>query len=593
MMLFTTLSVSASRALSLPVSVTQPDGTTITITLCGDVHFAWIMLADGTLVEERDKAYYVATIDAQGNLQASDQLAHEQGQRTLREQLLCKEQRQYRDVFFERGNDIRQAGRRAQVTSTGYLPHKDSPKCLVILVNFSDKSFVSDDPKAQFEQYFNGDTQQNLGHNEQKNILGVKKYFEQSSQGKFSPQFDIVGPYTLPQTVAYYGKNSGSSKDVNFGQFCTDAIGLADAEVDFRDYDNNNDGHAELVCVIYAGSGESVSGNPANTIWPKCSGRNISTKDDGVVVNYINCSPELYFSDSGDINGIGLFCHEFSHGMGLPDLYATVTAAQIDNQSPEFWDLMDYGEYGGNGYAPVPYTAWEQEAMGWIEIEQLSQSQKDIEMNPLVRGGKAYKFGNGANAEEWIIIENMQQRNNAGGILGSSYGHGLLAMHVAYAKSTVAMGDNPNNTPGTPRVCIVPADGLVINGYRFVTKGSDGEYHPTTTQPYTQPEYVASLRADPFPGTNDVTMLSAEMELPNSKFYNGTATLACKLENIREDETTGVVTFDFNDGTTTAITSLEAVQADNAYYTLDGRRMQGSPTRSGLYIHKGKLFVNR
>ena len=541
MMISVVTAVHASRAFSEPVTVQQPDGTMLTITLYGDEYMSWVTMTDGVLVMETGQGYCVAAINDKGELSATELLAHNPGLRGISEQQACQQQAQRHSLFFERAGHIQQDARRAQVRNAKYFPHTGSPRCLVILANFSNNHFSSENPVAQFEQYFNGETQENLGHHESKNVVGVRKYYEKSSQAKFTPQFDIVGPVTLPQTMEYYGGNTGgASTDANFSTFCKHAIAAVDSLVNFSDYDNSGDGKAELVCVIYAGYGESISGNPANTLWPKCGIQNISTQD-GIVVSYMNCSPELFRpSNTTDINGIGLFCHEFSHGMGLPDLYPTNTSARINNQTPEFWDLMDYGEYANNGYAPVPYTAWEQEAMGWTEIEELTESRKGIELIPLVKGGKAYKFGNGANSEEWIIVENVQARDDNNKTPGFRYGHGLLAWHIAYASNSVNQSDYPNNTPNKPRVSIVPADGLVINGYQF-----------GTGKPYTQAQYIASLEGDPFPGTSNVLMLTANQNLPNYKYYNGEATPKASLQNIRE--VGGIITFDYNSGTSATV----------------------------------------
>ena len=574
----------AGPAFRQPYTVTQPDGTQLELMLNGDEHMAWLSTTDGTLIVEREKAYYVAAVTDDGVLKASEVLAHQREQRDAAEQLICEAQRMRSPLFFKTADQVMTAQRRAQVTNESYFPHSGSPRCLVILANFKDRQFVSADPVTQFTQYFMGETQENLGQAEHKNFVSVRKYFEQSSHGQFTPQFDVVGPVTLPQTLEYYGKNTGNpGTDANFYQFCKDAIAAADSTVNFGLYDNNYNGVVELACIIYAGYGESMSGNPAETLWPKCGNISVQTND-GLKVGYCNCSPELMVNRSGnetDINGIGLFCHEFSHGLGLPDLYPTNTNARINNQTPEFFDLMDYGEYAWNGYSPVPYTAWEQEAMGWIEIEKLEQSKTNIQLKPLLQGGKAYKFGNGANSEEWIILENVQTRNATTKTLGFRYGHGLLAWHVAYSKNTVAMSDNPNNVAGAPRVSIIPADGLVINGYQF----GDGK-------PYTQNEYLASLEGDPFPGTGNVTTLKAEQGLPNYTFYNGEATPVFQLKNIREADD-GTITFDFDDGTPTAIQTIEQSAAAETYYTLDGRRIEGKPVRSGLYIHNGKTSVVR
>ena len=595
----TAATMKAARALSEPFTAVQPDGTQLVVTLYGDEHVSWLTTSDGVLVVEKNNAYYVAAVSDNGVLTATTLLAHQPQGRSSQEQQLCQQQR--RSLFFEQAERTMQKVHRAQVTNTQYFPHKDSPKCLVILANFSDNQFASEDPHAQFEQYFNGETQVNLGHNEQNNLVSVREYYNQSSLGQYVPDFTVVGPVTLPETLDYYGADeyvdaegkTHSDRDHNFTQFCKDAVAAVDDQINFKDFDNSDDGKVELVCIIYAGYGQSVGGNPANTIWPKCGYRGIQTQD-GVTVSFFNCSPELYrLSKGNDINGIGLFCHEFSHGMGLPDLYATVNAAKLDNQTPEFWDLMDYGEYASNGYAPVPYSAWEQIAMGWIEAEELTESKNGIELTPVLKGGKAYKFGNGANAEEFMLIENHQPTDATNRKLGSYRGHGLLVWHIGYTSNTVNMTDYPNNTPNVPKVCIVPADGLVINGYRFVGKSDDGQYHPTADKPWTQAEYLGSLQGDPFPGTKGVTTLTAEQALPNYQFYAGEATPVFQLLNITEDTTTGVVTFDFSDGSPSGIADVKshADATKGTCFDLQGRRINGTPTQHGLYVVGGRKVV--
>ena len=584
MFLGTMCSMQASRALSEPFTVSQPDGKTLTIKLYGDEQLSWLTTSDNILVVETPKGYFVAAVAADGHLVASPYLAHQPAARPAEEQLACRQQQQRRSLFFDRVGRTWDTARRAQVTGQSYFPHMGSPKCLVILVNFQDVKFQSDDPYAQFDQYLNGEVQLDLGHNEQKNVTSVRRYFELSSHGLFTPQFDLVGPVTLPQTLEYYGADSGDNKDVHFNDFCKDAIAAVDTLVDFRQYDNTGDGRAELVCIVFAGYGQNVSGNASNTIWAKCGYRGIAT-DDGVSVGFLNCSAELFRVSTGtNINGHGVFCHEFSHGMGLPDLYVTISSAQVNNQSPEFFDLMDYGEYAKNGYAPVPYSAWEQEAMGWIEIKQLTEARDSIVLKPLIQGGKAYKFGNGANSEEWMMIENVQPYDLAHHIPGFPYGHGLLVWHIAYASSQVTMGDYPNNTANHPRVSVVPASGQLINGYLF-----------GPGQPYSQAEYLESLRAAPFPGTCGVTMLSAEQQLPNYLFYNGDESPVFKLFRIAEDSL-GVVTFSFDDGLGTALPAVRDVASDavsRAYYSLDGRLVGYDPRQlhSGLYIRNGKKVV--
>ena len=602
MSLLATVGSFAARALSLPFEVAQPDGTELTLILNGDEHMSWLTTTDGVMLVESNKSYYVASITDDGVLKATKQLAHNTNLRAASEQQLCRQQQARHRLFYNKADQQLQAARRAQVaTDGGYCLHEGSPRVLVILANFSDVKFVTENPQETFNNLCNAET---LPKYDQQfnNLCSLRRYFQKSSGGKFTPQLDVVGPIDLPQTMVYYGGSAeDSSTDANFDQFCKDAIAAVDGTVDFNLYDNDGDGKAELVCVIFAGYGQNITGNNKDTIWPKCGRQNIATGDNytkdtskKVVVNFMNCGAELFHITYGNTLGaLGTFIHEFSHGMGLPDLYATVTSAQINNQTPEYWDLMDYGEHANNGYAPVPYTAWEQEAMGWIEVEKLENTQNVTEMLPLVKGGKAYKFGNGANENEWIYLENVQPRDNDNQIPGFAYGHGLLATHIAYASSKVNMYDYPNNTADKPRVCVVPADGLVINGYL-----NDGGY--------TLDQYKASLKTDPFPSTYKkdestvtVTALTADMGLPNYKFYKGEPTPKQSLTNITESE--GAISFTFNDGETTAISEKGKVKSEKlapaAVYDLSGRKINSqfsiinSQLPKGLYIMNGRKVV--
>jgi hypothetical protein len=152
------------------------------------------------------------------------------------------------------------------------------------------------------------------------------------------------------------------------------------------------------------------------------------------------------------------------------------------------------------------------------------------------------------------------------------------------------MGDYPNNTANKPRVTVVPADGLIINGYRFVSSGN-----PTPEKPYTKEQYQNSLRLDTFSGSSEVTTLNASMELPNFKFYNGDATPIQSLTSIVEDEQSKEISFTFNDGGATAISEMrnEDLGIKNTeLYNLNGQRVM-KPTERGIYIQNGKKIMVR
>ena len=115
----------------------------------------------------------------------------------------------------------------------------------------------------------------------------------------------------------------------------------------------------------------------------------------------------------------------------------------VNIQGMESWDIMDYGLYNYNGFAPILYTAWEQEVMGWTTIEPITDKGQLSNITPLEEGGKSYKIANPDNDREYIVLENIQQR----GLNQHARGHGLLVYHVAYPYTTVNMVDTPPQHP--------------------------------------------------------------------------------------------------------------------------------------------------
>ena len=577
----------AAPALPLTCQVVQADGTLLTILHHGDEHCHWTTTADGTLLVASGRGFYVASISDDGQLTATPQLAHEPRLREAAELTAIRQQHDRHHIFEEHAIQEATAARRAsKVSSTGgYLPHTGSPRVLVILTAYKDLSFTINDPVRAFEQYLNGEEQTDLGNENNLNLCSVRKYFEQCSNGQYAPQFDIVGPVTLPDSMAYYG-GGGSTGSEKLGQMARDALSLVKDQVNLRLYDNDGDGRAELVYLIFAGIGEN-QGGPADNMWAKVSTQNMNLGDT-IRLNRVGCGSEIFHPKYPTrINGTGVFIHEFSHAMGLPDLYPTTTPGRkVNNQSMEYWDVMDNGLYTDNGYSPTPYTAWEQEAMGWIDISKLEGSgTQALSMLPLTEaGGQAYKICNQQDDREFIVVENIQQR----GLNRGALGHGTLAYHVAYPNNTVNMGDSPNNRVGAPAVAVIPADSLLISGYLR----SDGVY--------TGKEYRTSFEGDPFPGTSNNLQLSDQSALPNFRFYSTADNkVGASLLNIREDTATGIVTFYFQKDDASAVEPILLPQDDEpartTIYDLSGRRIPSAARRPAtgktISITRGKKVV--
>ena len=468
----------------------------------------------------------------------------------------------------------------AMIGVGSYLQHTGSPRILTILAAFQDVGFTVNDPVKAFDQYLNGNKQEDLGNMNHMNVASVRQYFNTCSYGNFTPQFDVVGPLTLPQNMAYYGGKNNKGSDDRFSDFCRDALELAkDIVSDWSTYDNDKDDRIELVCVIFAGYGQN-QGGADSSIWAKASYQNIKVNDTQRISRF-NCCPELFHPQYPDyINGTGVFIHEFSHCMGLPDLYATTSTAYVNNQGMETFSIMDYGLYNRNGFAPCPYNAWEQEVMGWTKIEELkptADSQQQVsDLLPLIEGGKAYKLVNADNDRDYIVMENIQKR----GLNTYSAAHGLLVYHVDYPYNTVNMTDAPNSNPGHPGVAVVPANGTLISSY---LRGSGKKY--------TNEEWKESLSSSVFPGPENVTALTSQMQLPNYCFWNSSKAKETNymLNSISENEGTGTVSFIVASDNTSSIDAVRWLKPDDSHvvYDLQGRRIQGC-LKAGIYIVDGK-----
>ena len=227
-----------------------------------------------------------------------------------------------------------------------------APRGAVILVSYNDLAFKS--TNAEMTDWAMGD---NYSYN---GATGsIHKYFWEQSWGQYDLQIDVYGPVTVSKGYAYYGKDSGGEGyDQHADELIVEACKLAHDNygADFSKYDWDNDGNVDWVVVIYAGKGQADSG-ASNTIWPHqydLSYTRMSFKLDGKWVDHYCCLNELD-GQTGARCGIGTFCHEFSHVMGLPDFYATDNSSHRTLGS---WDIMDYGPYNNDGNTPPSYSSY-------------------------------------------------------------------------------------------------------------------------------------------------------------------------------------------------------------------------------------------
>lgn len=458
---FSLLSLYAVKAYPGLITKVQADGSTISFYVYGDENFNYATSEDGYLLLEVDGVFEYATFDVSASIKSLGVKANNVIERTASENAFLYTQFKASDLIGNLKVEEYNAEKMKKVAPQKRLgasfPLKGDPKSLVILVNFTDVKFTSSKAKEDYSRLLN-----ETGYSENGATGSARDYFRASSNGVFEPNFVVVGPYNLPRDSKFYGEEKDGNHDNAPGQMIIDACNAADDDVDFTEFDTDNDGILDNVFVYYAGHNQAEGGG-ANTIWPHRSAIMSSITCDGVKLYDYACTSEFRGSSGTSMCGIGTFCHEFGHVLGLPDLY--VTDYESNHATPKSWDIMDQGSYNNKGRTPPTYSSYERFYLGWLEPIQLTGGSYTL--NPLVESNEAYLFavenhnllGKNPNPAEFFMIENRQKVGiDELGVPAA----GMLVTHVYYNEGAWN-ANRPNNDPDKQGVQIYCASGTTSN----------------------------------------------------------------------------------------------------------------------------------
>lgn len=493
-------------------NITLADGTVVKAELVGDEHLTYWRTADGACYRQTPSAGVFSKVELSALQSEYDAVV---AQKAAREKAILESARTSMPVKKVEGSKF-----------------QGKKKCLVILANFADTKFKPEHTLDLYKQIINGEnySDETLGFKG-----SVRDYFKAQSGGQFEIDFDVVGPVDLPKGYAGYGKNDASGRDqaALVYPMVEDAVNLAKDQVtNWKQYDWDGDGLVEEVFVLYAGHGQATYPQDPDLVWPHKSAIDPMTVADGVKVSVYACSCELGATEA--IDGIGAFCHEFSHCMGLKDHY------DINGRGygTGFWDIMCFGCYNGNTFLPAEYNSYEKMFCGWKEPIVLNAEPQKIEgMKALAAGGDTYIFYNDGNENEYYMLENRQKT----GWDAALPGEGLIVLHVDYSKG--AWEDNQvNYNAARQRMTVIPADN---------TLGSTDEDKAGDAWPYQ--------------GNNSLTNYSR----PACTVYNantdGTGYMNKYLLNITQNAD-GTISFEY---TTKSATKQDKPEGALLYETFD------------------------
>ena len=420
---------------------------------------------------------------------------------------------------------------------------------LVILVSFSDQDFNVEDPMSLYDQMFNLS-----GYNQRKGPGCVADYYRDQSDGKLNLKFDVYGPIKVDTLSQPYPNPNENTK--NYGrdilrratlQFLDSvAAGVYDSygwDGDFGKYDWNNNGSINQVIYVYAGLPGNISSDKCyGHIWPNTSAFSTITTASGYKIANYTCSGELWPTSPLRSCGIGTICHEFTHSLGLPDIYPTTNDAGYS--VCDEWDLMDGGNFTNYGWCPPNLTAMEKMLLGWLTPIDLTE--------PATSG--------------WDL---------------GAPGKGLVIYHVNYDGSAWH-GNSVNNDPGKRRFYLVPADNrdysawddyMVEKGLSTYANSPRLNNRHLSTSPYP---YLA----DDETSNNQLTDTSTPASVMH---YPDGSLLGKPITNITMTDE-GLISFDFMGGNPSGIKDIQVSGFRiQDYYDLQGRYIQ-YPVRGQLYL---------
>jgi immune inhibitor A len=328
-------------------------------------------------------------------------------------------------------------------------PLRGDVRVVVVLADFTDKAFEVD--TSRFEELFFSTGTIPTG--------SVSEYYKDVTGGLVTISGQVVGPFTMPQTLAWYangnygiGKPSGEPRANILAQ---DAVKAADPSVDFKPYDNDGNGYVDAFIVVHAGMGGEETGDPGDIWSHKWVLPEEYTADGGVKVYAYLTIPENA--------KLGVAAHELGHLLfGFPDLY------DIDYSSEGIgnWCLMAGGSWSGGGDTPAHPSAWCKSQQGWVDVVQVS-SDISLEL-PDVKSSKTVHrlWTDGTVGQEYFLLENRQQEGFDAGLPGA----GLLVWHVDESEET-------NEDENHYLVALMQADGS-RDLENDVNRGDGGDPYP-------------------------------------------------------------------------------------------------------------------
>jgi len=462
----TTVLPSSCVASSEALTLVQPNGTSITVVGKGNLNNHWTETTDGYTVVRNTAGNYEYANNTNGNLTPSGVLATNLASRSTTEinftSTLSKSIKPQLSPL--KASVLNQVN--AHLQNKTY-PTSGNIRILALLIDYPDLQNVI--PKSDFDSLL-------YGANYRTGDGSFKTFYETSSGGQLTVTVDVKGWYRATNNFQYYAADSGYDRAADLVREAVDAAEIAGTN--FSLYDNDSDGDVDGILSIHSGPGAEIGSQSGLYIWSHRwvlnGGNSGAVTYDGVSINDYMINPETRSATNNSISGIGVFCHEFGHNLGLPDLYDTDNT-NGDSEGIGNWCLMAGGAYMGSSNRPAGFSAWCREDLGWETPQILTLGQTgNYSLDPASTNRDEFYRVNTPLSNEYFLIENRQ-------LVGRDTdlpGHGLAIWHINTTK-TNSFGNQVNGDENLKGVDLEEADGN-NDLDNEINRGDGGDLFPGT-----------------------------------------------------------------------------------------------------------------
>jgi len=240
----------------------------------------------------------------------------------------------------------------------------------------------------------------------------MRGLYDEMSYGSLNLTGTVYNWVTVSSADTYYEGAAGCNGlcgTAKTGQFILETLQLNDAAVNFGLYDNDgpdgvpnsgdDDGYVDFVAIVQPEIGGECGNNNiwshrwAVAGWPEFNDQPWTTNDARVGGGFIQVQDYTIQAAQGSANGcgagineIGVFCHEFGHAFGLPDLYDGNGSSGIGH-----WGLMGSGNWN-TPTNPAHFDAWCKSELGWIVPTEVGPFSQLYSIHNSEVNAEAYKL---------------------------------------------------------------------------------------------------------------------------------------------------------------------------------------------------------